>query len=171
MTHDVWLRTPFRNLILPWQKSECYQQSSCMNTLKMSSLPEHPKICHSSEGWNPVNLSTHHISGCESTRIKPSGFLEPTEHSERRRAVIFLTKGVEHDKRNPPLHINNKLFGDQTTQASWQHVLLNLPTVLFLSRIGITIFVSLWIPAFAGMTCWGVSQIGTIVAINYQLSS
>ena len=51
-------------------------------------------------------------------RVKSGGFLEPIAHFERRRAVIFVTEGVEHDKRNPPLHINNTLFADQTAQAS-----------------------------------------------------
>jgi len=33
--------------------------------------------------------------------------------------IIYVTKGIEHDKRNPPLqaanYVINKLFGDQTT--------------------------------------------------------
>jgi hypothetical protein len=38
-------------------------------------------------------------------RIALGGFLEPIEHFERRGTVIFVTEGVEHDKRNPPLHL------------------------------------------------------------------
>ena len=31
------------------------------------------------------------------------GFFEPIGHFERRKTVIFVSKGVELDERNPPL--------------------------------------------------------------------
>ena len=38
-----------------------------------------------------------------SARVKLGGFLEPIGHFKGRKVVISVTKGVEHDKRNPPL--------------------------------------------------------------------
>ena len=35
--------------------------------------------------------------------ITSGGFLEPIGHFGRRRTVVSMTKGVERDKRNPPL--------------------------------------------------------------------
>ena len=42
-------------------------------------------------------------------RIALGGFLEPIEHFERIGTVISVSKGIEHDKRNPPLQKNGYL--------------------------------------------------------------